>query len=116
MKAGKMDERITIQTLTQGTGSIGNPTESWADLATVWADVQPETGKEILETGGSRQQLENGREITERRARFFIRHRSDVTTKHRISYDSELWDIESIRVVDKDKRKDGLEILAKVIK
>lgn len=45
----KMDQRITLQRVTRATDSIGGTTETWSDLATVWARVAPMGGREMLD-------------------------------------------------------------------
>ena len=49
MKAGTLRHRITLQTAvdTQDT-TTGEPVRSWTTLATVWADISPLSGREIL--------------------------------------------------------------------
>lgn len=47
MRAGNLRTRVTIQTPGQGIDEYGVPTqETWSDLATVWAEVKPITGRE----------------------------------------------------------------------
>lgn len=44
--AGARDRLVTIQTLTEGTGASRYPTETWSDLATVWAYKEDISGME----------------------------------------------------------------------
>lgn len=37
MRSGRLDRRVTIQTLTTTRDAFGQPIETWAELATVWA-------------------------------------------------------------------------------
>lgn len=46
MNIGKLDKQITIQTLDSVKDSYGNQTESWSDLATVWANINYISGQE----------------------------------------------------------------------
>jgi SPP1 family predicted phage head-tail adaptor len=46
MQPGKMDQRITLQRVTRTQDSIGGTTETWSDLATIWARVTPLAGAE----------------------------------------------------------------------
>jgi SPP1 family predicted phage head-tail adaptor len=102
MNVGKMDSRITIQTLVESADAIGYLAQSWTDLATVWADVTPVSGTEVVRSE---------RKVASRSARFYIRYRSDITPKHRISYDGEFYEIRYLREVG---RSEGLEILGEV--
>lgn len=49
MRAGSLRHRITLQTAvdTQD-GTTGEPVRSWTTLATVWAEVAPLKGREIV--------------------------------------------------------------------
>lgn len=46
--SGNLDQRVRIQHKTVVRDDIGGHTETWADLATVWAEVRPMTGKQIV--------------------------------------------------------------------
>ena len=94
VRAGEMRERITLQTSTGFTRSIGGaPSRTWSTLATVWAKVV---------TSGGREFAQGGAEATEARALFNIRYRSDVTTEHRVAFPTttDVWDIESVEDID----------------
>ena len=43
-----MNDRIMLQTRQVGADAAGQPVESWADAAQVWADVRFQTGAEVL--------------------------------------------------------------------
>lgn len=47
MRAGKLRNRVTIQSPGQGVDDFGMPTQqTWADVDTVWAEIKPITGRE----------------------------------------------------------------------
>ena len=94
MQIGKLDERITIQALTE-TNNFGSLTQSWADVATVWAHVKSQRGSESFEAARV-----NARETI----RVKIRYRDDVTYKHRIVWQSQNY---SITFLDRSSRRDG---------
>lgn len=100
MRAGDLDRRITIEQATAGTDDYGAPTQTWATLAQVWAQVKPVRGQEYF----AAQQV-NARVDTV----FKIRHRTDITTAMRISYGSEYYDIQSVLEIG---RREGLELMA----
>ncbi len=93
---GKLDRRITIQSLTQGLGTeYGEPTETWSDWATVWANVYMGGGREF----------EAARQITaEIDTQFQIRYVSGIQETMRISYDGRLYDIYRIQEVGRHER------------
>jgi head-tail adaptor len=41
ISAGAMDRRITLQRKTETVSDAGTVTETWADLATIWAQLLP---------------------------------------------------------------------------
>ena len=92
LRAGTLNKRVTIQHLvaaspTQNAG--GEIDESWTDLVTVWAAVEPLRGREFL----AAQQINS--EVT---GQIRIRKRTGVTAKMRCSFDSRYYDI--LGVVD----------------
>ena len=76
MKSGDLDQRVTIQALSGGVDAIGQPLpDSWADVVTVWAAVEPLTGREYLAAGAMVSAVE---------ARIRIRYRPGVTPAMRV--------------------------------
>lgn len=50
---GALRHRVTIQALTRADdGFGGRDNEAWVDVATVWADVVPVSGREAARNGG----------------------------------------------------------------
>ena len=88
VRAGKLDRRVTIQTLTESldSGGFGDPTEAWADQVTVWAEVTPLSGNEPF----LRSQT-----LSKATSKFRIRYNSGITITeaHRISFDSDTYNI-----------------------
>jgi SPP1 family predicted phage head-tail adaptor len=48
MKAGQLDQRISVERLQGGVDELGQPIEAWAPLFTCWAAVEPLPGREYL--------------------------------------------------------------------
>lgn len=86
---GQLDERITIQSLTTAFDAYGSKTETWADLATVWAKIEYRQNVSDEEYLGARQ-------VERTTVWFTIRWRGDVTPKMRISYGGNYYDIATI--------------------
>ena len=84
---GGLDRRITIQQNTPAQDAAGQPIDSWADLATVSAEVVPVGCSEIF------QARQTGAETVKK---FRIRYRGDVTRKMRVVYDSDNYDIQDV--------------------
>jgi len=103
MRAGKLDRQIVIQTYsTVGVDAYGTPTEGWTDLATVRAQVVQSSTEEFLRAYG-----ENSETAIIFRARFL----NGVTTKHRIEYDGNYYNIREVMEIG---RRKGLELRAEV--
>ncbi|WP_424967334.1 phage head closure protein [Dinoroseobacter sp. S375] len=78
MNAGKLTERVTIQSPVKVSDGAGGETKTWTDLATaptVWARAAYRTGNE---------RMENDRIVAERSVVFTIRNRRDLTEEMRI--------------------------------
>lgn len=75
IQPGDLDQRVTIQAQARTDDGAGGAAVAWADIARVWAKVQPLSGKERLEA----QQLE-----APVMYRVTIRNRADVTADMRI--------------------------------
>lgn len=102
MRAGGLDRRVTLREPSAGTDTIGQPTETWADAATVWAEVREIKGREYFEAA----QVQAERTVT-----FRIRYRSDVTEKWRIVWNGTEYDIRALAEIG---RREGLEIVGGV--
>lgn len=101
MRAARLDKRITIQSRTEAQDSTtGETTYTWADVDTVWAEVQELRGREYF----AARQVQSDIGV-----KFTIRYRSDVTVLNRISYGSRTYNIRHIATLG---RKYGLEIFA----
>lgn len=46
--AGNLNRRIKIQRPSTIKDSVGAPSRTWLDVATVWADIQPLSGREAV--------------------------------------------------------------------
>lgn len=57
IKAGSLDQRITLQKRSSVVDSIGQPVESWADVAYLWANVRHLSGAESIRSGAPASQV-----------------------------------------------------------
>ena len=48
---GRFDKRIKFQYQTRVSDGMGGYTNTWTDDLTVWADIQPMTGRQALQEG-----------------------------------------------------------------
>jgi len=84
---GEMRNRIVIQSLGTSTDSGGGQVASFSTANTVWAKVENLSGSE----NSFGDQLE-----ARSNYRFTIRYVSSLTPKHRISYNSKLFNIQHV--------------------
>lgn len=98
MRAGKLDRRVTLERFTSTVNEFNEPIETWAPIATVWAELVQETGREFLAQS----------EVTaERKAVFRIRYRAGITVRDRVIYDGRAHNIVDVRELG---RRKGLEL------
>lgn len=102
MKIGDLRQRVTLQQSVKTPDGHKGFTEQWQDLASMWASVEPLTGREYF----SAHQIQA--EVTHR---VKVRHRTDATVKMRFKHQDRNLYIESI--IDIKERRETLEILCK---
>lgn len=86
MRLGPLRHRITLQSRPAGKDEFGQPLEGWQDIVTVWASVEPISGRELL----AAQQVQG--EITHR---IRCRYVDGVTTAVRITFGTRVFDIQA---------------------
>lgn len=89
MEGGKLRNRVDLQRVTVTTDSHGDQIKTWATLATVWASVEPLSGREFLQAS------QVASDVT---VRIKIRGRSDITLtpKDRVQFGSRVFDIRHV--------------------
>ena len=100
MRSGELRHKITIQAKGITQNEFGEPVETWSDVATVWASVQPLAGREYFQA----QQVKA--DIT---LRVRMRYRSGIQPAMRLLFESRVFEIQA--VIDPDERHRELELL-----
>ena len=95
MEAGRLRHRVTLSSGSSTIDSFGQSTVTWTAFATVWADVRDVMGREYFE---ARQQE------AIRWTRIVLRHRSDVTNETRVTFGSQVYDVDSV-LLDPTRRR-----------
>lgn len=98
MRAGGLDRRVTLQRATTEQNEYGEIISTWGDLATVFAEVRQQSGKEYLAAGGIEASV---------RVVFYLRYFPGLTVLDRVSYEGRLHNIEEVREIG---RRDGTEL------
>lgn len=96
-RLGALRHRVTIEEPVRTADEAGGAEVTWAYVASVWAEIQPKTGREVFESD----QL-GGRVTHDVRMRF----REGVTPKMRIFHSGRLFDIRF--VADVGERREWL--------
>jgi SPP1 family predicted phage head-tail adaptor len=97
MRAGDLDQRITLRRATFTTNGFNEPAATWSDLVTVWAARRDASASEVYRA------QEVGAQIT---ARFTIRWSSqisDVSPTDRVAFDGREYNITAVRDVGRRK-------------
>ncbi|HQQ71754.1 MAG TPA: phage head closure protein [Alicycliphilus sp.] len=98
MKAGRLDQRVSIEQLVTIGDSWGGTVEAWAPLVTAWAAVEPLVGREYLAAQAAQS------EVT---AKIRMRYRPGITAQDRVIHDGKTYDIKSVI----DVRSAGRELV-----
>lgn len=101
MQSGKLRNRITI-TAPNDAGSDWGGEYTYSTFATVWASIEPISGKEFMDL------RQDNATITHR---IKCRYLKGVEPNMRVSYQGKTYYIES--VMDIDSRREMLEIMAR---
>jgi SPP1 family predicted phage head-tail adaptor len=98
MRAGKLDQVITVQRATSTLDDYGVPTMSWVDLATVRAQIIRQTTEEFIRGNGA---------SDDTIVIFRSRWTEDITTADRIMCDGGSYNIKELKPIG---RRKGLDI------
>lgn len=88
-----MNHRIRLMKRSPGTDSVGQPSQLWAIVSEVWADVKFQSGAEVMRAGA---------ETSIVKASIRIRARPDIVAGMRAVYGAWAFDIKSPPLPDKD--------------
>lgn len=89
MQAGKLRDRVDLQRVSVTPDSHGDQVKTWATLATVWASIEPLSGREFLQAS---------QVMSDVTVRIRIRGRTDITLtpKDRVQFGTRLFDIRHV--------------------
>ncbi|GAP66797.1 phage head-tail adaptor [Mizugakiibacter sediminis] len=91
LAAGKLNRRITIQQRTAGQDAAGQPVLTWADVASVWANVAGDTGLHTIRASGDLP-------APVKRYSFRIRYRDGLNEGMRVVLGGQNFDIKTVRM------------------
>lgn len=100
IRAGTLNKRVILQTVSRASNGGGGFTPTWADTATLWAEIEELSGSEGFEAQQVASKLSH--KVT-------IRYRSGVTPQQRLKYGSRILQIRA--VLNPGQRNERLELL-----
>lgn len=104
MRIGELRHRVTLQRKEITEDALKQQSEVWTDIATVWARIEPLSGREYF---AARQ--ENA-EVT---AKITIRYRKDVTPDMRAVSEGRVFDV--LSVINPEERNISLVLMCKEV-
>lgn len=87
MRVGQLKHRVTVKYLNSGQDDIGQPVQTWSDLASIWADIRHLNGSESLRADADSSIV---------KASIRIRRRTDVTPAMRVYHGSTIYEIKAV--------------------
>lgn len=102
MDPGKMRHRITFQMPGGGVDEHGDPADVWEDVTTVWAAIDPISGREFYAAEQSQSEVSH---------KVRIRFRAGLTTAMQIKFGQRAFRI--ISIINWAERGEGLLIMCK---
>ena len=96
MPAGQLNQRVTLQRRASGLDAAGQTSTTWSDVATLWANVRPLRGRDLL--AAAQQQATFDAKVT-------IRYRADVLATDRL-----VWGTQPLEIVGEPINVDGRSV------
>jgi len=104
MKAGQLDQRISVERLVEGYDELGQPINTWLPIVQTWAHVQPLVGREYIAAGAL---------LSEVTARVRMRYRPGITAADRVIHNGKVYGITSVADVHSSRRE--LQLMCKAV-
>ena len=103
-RAGRYRHRVTIQRVTETKDADGGYVKTWADLATVWAEIRGVGGREYFDKDVVTSEVS---------CVFIIRFRSDLVPTDRLSWNGDSYEI--VAIGDRSGLRIENDIAAKLV-
>ena len=105
MKAGQLDQRVTVERLQGGVDELGQPLpDTWAPLFACWAEVSPLVGREYIAAQAA---------MSEVKLKIIMRYRPGITPADRVSHNGQVYGIEAVIDVHSSRRE--LHLMCKAL-
>lgn len=104
MQIGKLRHRVKLQHVSATQDNYGESVRQWSTYKTVWARVEPLSGRE----------LEHAQQISaETSHRVTIRHHNNVAVEDRIEHDDTVLEVTAI--INPDRRNEKMILMCKEV-
>ena len=87
MRAGKLNSRVTVQQLVTGQDAVGQPVQTWATFATLWANVRHNSGAESIKSDA---------DMSSVRASIRVRYNTTITAAMRVLVGGTVYHIKAV--------------------
>lgn len=104
MNIGRLRHRISLQQLTERQNHFGAVVSEWQDVAQLWAEIKPISGRE---------QLQNAQIQSEITAQIWLRYRPDVKPTMRVLHQNQQYEI--VAALNHQGRSTMLQLLCKEV-
>ncbi|MGV6989651.1 phage head closure protein [Testudinibacter sp. P80/BLE/0925] len=102
MQIGKLRHRITLQQQISTLNSYGSAITDWEDVATVWAEIKPLSGREYF----AAEQVQS--EIT---TQIWLRYRPDIQPTMRVKWGDRTFEV--VSAINHNERNTALQLMCK---
>lgn len=104
MRAGRLNQRVTLERLSEKEDAYGATVKEWETVGTFWAAVEPLTGREIIAADAVTALSD---------IRVIMRFQRGITAADRLMHKGKPLEIKT--VIDRRSRNRELELLCKAI-
>lgn len=104
MRAGRLRKLVTIEAVTETQNARGEPIQTWAPEAVVWASIEPLSGREFV-TAQQR--------VSDVTHQVGLRYRPGLTPKKRLNMAGRIFNI--LTTLNVGERNRSLELLVKEV-
>lgn len=87
MRAGQLNQRVTIERKAAGQDALGQPLMLWELVAAVWADIRHTAGLEVIKGGADTSIV---------RASIRIRYRTGLDAGMRVTHGTDTYDVRAV--------------------
>lgn len=87
LRAGELDRRIKLQSRSAVVDSFGQQQTTWVDVASVWANIKPLTGTELVAASAVNNETTH---------QIVIRYRVGITAAMRATYGTRIFNIQTV--------------------